>query len=473
MSPRALDRRRSLLPLALLAGDVLVVFAAFCVAWVLRYASPLGRLGIPVPGARFADYLPLLLLGTAFLTAAYLQQDLYSERLLLRKLRSLGLIFRGTVLWLAGYLALSLVLRFEPPISRWFVILATVSVLAFMSAWRSAVYAWLTRPGRVERLQRRTIVLGWTPDAAALVADLRRSPTHPLRPVGWIRLPGDGPGPADCPELGALNNLPRILREERIDAVIAARTDLPAADLRFVLETCEAGFVDWKVVPSSFQILTSGLRLETVGRVPILGVEDLAIHRPLNRVVKRTFDLVGASVGLLLSLPWTAILSLLIRRESPGAPALFAQQRVGARQRPFVLYKLRSMHPEAAAADHLHQSTPANDPRLLRIGAWMRRWNLDELPQFWNVLKGDMSLVGPRPERPAHVARLSAEIPHYLPRHLVKPGLTGWAQVNGLRGEGDLVRRIQHDIAYIENWSLLGDVQILLLTFLRWKNPAA
>ena len=473
MNAGSSDRRRSLIPLALLAGDIAVVFAAFSVAWLLRYASPLGRLGIPVPDARFTDYLPLLLLGTAFLTAAYLQQDLYSERLLLRKLRSLGLIFRGTVLWLAGYLALSLVLRFDPPISRWFVILVALTVLGFMTAWRIGVYAWLTQRGRIERLQRRTAMLGWTPDAAALVADLQRAATHPLRPIGWIRLPGDGPGPEGFPELGTLNNLPRILREQQVDAVIAARTDLPAEDLRFAMESCEASFVEWKVVPSSFQILTSGLRLDTVGRVPILGVEDLAIHRPLHRLAKRMFDLAGASVGLALSAPWILVLSVVIRRESPGAPALFTQQRIGAGQRPFVLYKLRSMHPEAPAVDHLHQSTPVNDPRLLRIGAWMRRWNLDELPQFWNVLKGDMSLVGPRPERPIHVARLSSAIPHYLPRHLVKPGLTGWAQVNGLRGEGDLARRIQHDIAYIENWSLLGDVQILLLTLVRWKNPGA
>jgi exopolysaccharide biosynthesis polyprenyl glycosylphosphotransferase len=353
------------------------------------------------------------------------------------------------------------------------VILAALTVLGFMTAWRTGVYAWLTRRGRVERLQRRTAMLGWTPDAAALVADLQRAATHPLRPIGWIRLPGDILGPEGFPELGTLNNLPRILREQRVDAVIAARTDLPAEALRFAMESCEASFVEWKVVPSSFQILTSGLRLDTVGRVPILGVEDLAIHRPLHRLAKRLFDLAGASVGLVLSAPWILVLVMVIRRESPGAPALFTQQRIGARQRPFVLYKLRSMHPEAAAVDHLHQSTPVNDPRLLRIGAWMRRWNLDELPQFWNVLKGDMSLVGPRPERPIHVARLSSEIPHYLPRHLVKPGLTGWAQVNGLRGEGDLARRIQHDIAYIENWSLLGDVQILLLTLLRWRNPGA
>ncbi|MBK9990393.1 MAG: sugar transferase [Verrucomicrobia bacterium] len=115
-------------------------------------------------------------------------------------------------------------------------------------------------------------------------------------------------------------------------------------------------------------------------------------------------------------------------------------------------------------------STRVHDARLLRIGSFMRRWNLDELPQFWNVLRGDMSLVGPRPERPYHVDQLATIIPHYLPRHLVKPGMTGWAQANRLRGESDMEKRIQHDIYYIENWSLWLDAQIILLTFARWKN---
>ena len=164
------------------------------------------------------------------------------------------------------------------------------------------------------------------------------------------------------------------------------------------------------------------------------------------------------------------VLAALIKRESPAGPVFFRQERVGAGHRTFTLYKLRSMHPDAAASDSASVSTARGDARLLGIGAWMRRWNLDELPQFWNVLRGDMSLVGPRPERPYHVDRLAETIPHYLPRHLIKPGMSGWAQVNGLRGDCSLERRIQHDIYYIENWSFWLDVQILLMTFVRWRN---
>jgi len=198
----------------------------------------------------------------------------------------------------------------------------------------------------------------------------------------------------------------------------------------------------------------------------------LAINQLFNRAIKRAADLAGAIVGLVLSAPVVALLAVLIKRESPGGAVFFRQTRVGAGHRPFTLYKLRSMTPDADGQDDEQVSTRTNDPRLLSMGAFMRRWNLDELPQFWNVLRGEMSLIGPRPERPRHVDRLAGVIPHYLPRHLVRPGMTGWAQVNGLRGGSALEQRIQHDIYYIENWSLWLDLQILMLTFIRWRNAA-
>jgi exopolysaccharide biosynthesis polyprenyl glycosylphosphotransferase len=230
--------------------------------------------------------------------------------------------------------------------------------------------------------------------------------------------------------------------------------------------------VEWKIVPAAFPIFLTGLRLQTVGSIPVIGVEDLPISRLFNRVAKRLLDLAGALVGLVASAPVIALLAAWIKAESPSGPVFFRQTRIGAGHREFTLYKLRSMRPGADTSDDDHQSTRRGDPRLLRIGAFLRRWNLDELPQYWNVLRGDMSLVGPRPERPHHVAQLSAIIPHYLPRHLVKPGMTGWAQINGLRGDTDLAERIRYDIFYIENWSLWLDCQILLLTFLRWRSPA-
>jgi len=459
--------RKVILPAWLVVGDTLVAFAGLSLAFWLRYASPLSHIGMDVPDATFASYLPLLLLGAAFLIAGYTQLNVYEERLLLRKYQSLVLIVEGTTFWLAGYLALALVIRFDPPISRLFVPIAYVSVLAVMAVWRSAFYAAMVRPAWRDRLRQQVAILGWNEEARALAAELSAQPAHPYQFRGVITLPGETAPPES---LGALENLPAVLAAHDLDVLIAARTDLPREQLLRVVETCERAYVEWKIIPSSFQILLSGLRLQTIGRLPVLGVEDLAINKLFNRALKRVIDLVGAVVGLVLSAPVITALALLIKRESPGAPVFFQQIRIGAAHRAFTLWKLRSMVPDAHASDAVRQSTARDDHRLLRIGAFMRRWNLDELPQFWNVLRGDMSLVGPRPERPYHVDRLATEIPHYHPRHLVKPGMSGWAQINGLRGDCSIAHRIQHDIYYIENWSIWLDVQILLLTFIRWKN---
>lgn len=478
--PRATSQslRKTLVPLALLAGDTLVTLAGLALGWWLRYASPLGRFGILVPDASFPRYVPLLLVGVALLVGAFAQFGLYDTRLLLRRYQSLNAILKGAAFWLVAYLGVSLVLKFDPPISRLFVVLAFVCVVGLLYLWRALAYALVRRSTLLLRLRRRAILLGWNDDARALAADIARDPAHPFVLVGVVALSGDTSAfaastPARPPALGHVGELDAILARAEADVLIAMRLDLPRAEIRRVVETCERAYVEWKIVPGAFDIFLSGLRLQTIGRVPVLGVEELAIHRLFNRMLKRAFDVVAAVVGLVVSAPIMLVLAALIKRESPGGPVFFQQARVGAGHQPFTLWKLRSMAPGAEAKDAEHQSTARDDPRLLRIGAFMRRWNLDELPQFWNVLRGDMSLVGPRPERPSHVDQLSESIPHYLPRHLVKPGMTGWAQVNGLRGDSDLVLRIQHDIYYIENWSIWLDVQIVLLTFVRWRNPTA
>jgi len=486
--PRAASNslRETGLPLALLAGDTLVTFAGLALGYWLRYASPLARLGLDVPDATFARYLPLLFVGVALLVGAFAQFGLYDSRLLLRRYQSLNAILKAAGFWLLAYLGVWLLLKLDPPISRLFAIVAFGCVVVFVSAWRTLAYVVVARGPLLARLRRRAALLGWNDDARALAAELARDPAHPFALAGVITLPGDPtPAPGECHLIDdtsgrpirwlgeAASDLASVLLREQIDLLIATRLDLPREELRGIVHSCERAYVEWKVVPGAFDVFVSGLRLQTVGRLPVLGVEELAITRLFNRTLKRLIDIVGALVGLILSAPVILVLAPLIKRESPAGAVLFRQTRVGAGHRPFTLFKLRSMAPDAAASDDAQQSTQRADPRLLRFGAWLRRWNLDELPQFWNVLRGDMSLVGPRPERPHHVDRLSALLPHYLPRHLVKPGMTGWAQVNGLRGDCDLATRVQYDIYYIENWSLWLDVQILLLTFVRWRHPSA
>lgn len=462
-------------------GDTAMTFAGLTLGWWLRYKSPIGRLGLDVPDATFARYLPLILVGVALLLAAFAQFGLYDGKLVLRRYQSLNAILKGAAFWLVAYLGISLVLKFDPPISRLFAILAFACVVALLYLWRSLTYTIVMQTPLLGHLRRRVVLLGWNDDARALAAEVASDPFHPLTVVAIITLPqhAETSTPFEAARCVAITRLQEpseieeVLTRERADLLIATRLDISRETIRKIVEMCERSYVEWKIVPGSFDIFLSGLRLQTIGRVPVLGVEALAIERLLYRALKRCIDVCGGAVGLIVSSPFILVLAAMIKRESPTGPIFFRQERIGSNHQPFALYKLRSMVPDAATSDSAQQSTNRSDPRVLRLGSFMRRWNLDELPQFWNVLRGDMSLVGPRPERPFHVDQLARDIPHYLPRHLVKPGMTGWAQVNGLRGDSDLVARVQHDIYYIENWSLWLDVQILLLTFIRWRNPSA
>ena len=467
--PRRRRLREVVLPGILAAGDAACAGGGLVAGYGMRYHTPIAAWGIPVPEATLGLYLPLLTVGAALLIATYIYFGLYDPRLLLRRVFSLGLIMKGLAFWLVAYLGISLVLKFDPPISRLFVVVAFGTTLVITYFWRSLFYLAVTRPGTIEKVKQRVAVLGDDTRARAFVQEIEGHRAHPFAAVGYVGATSClEPGWAQC--LGRWEELEDIIRRHQIDIVVVGSLELPHEAMTRVVETCERTYTEWKVIPSAFELFVSNLQLETHGGVPVLGVGPLAIRRLFNRLAKRAIDLVGAISGIILTAPFVAIAAALIRRESPG-PVLFRQTRIGAHHQPFVMLKLRTMHLGAEAEDARRQSTAPDDPRVLRVGRLLRRWNIDELPQLWNVLAGDMSLVGPRPERPYHVDRLSDRIPHYLPRHLAKPGMTGWAQINGCRGEGDLERRIQHDIYYLENWSLVLDLQVLVLTLVRWRGP--
>jgi len=266
------------------------------------------------------------------------------------------------------------------------------------------------------------------------------------------------------PVMGSYESLEALLQLGVCQMVIVADDALKTGTLMHIASVCEKEMVEFKLVPTCFQVLLSGLHLESVGGIPILGISRLPLHSTVNQYVKRFIDILGGLVGLALAAPVIAIFGVLIYRESPG-PIFYRQRRLGANGAVFDMVKLRSMKLDAETAGV--GWTVKNDPRCLRVGGFMRRWNIDEIPQFWNVLKGDMSLVGPRPERPELIEQFKEEIPHYNARHNIKPGITGWAQVNGLRGDTDLSERIRFDLHYIENWNVILDFQIMLLTFIK------
>ncbi|MCC6233685.1 MAG: exopolysaccharide biosynthesis polyprenyl glycosylphosphotransferase [Verrucomicrobiales bacterium] len=442
-------------------------------AFWIRFKSGWIGFGVKLPNPpEIEDYAGLMAVGATFLMLLLFTQNLYDPRHLLRLRRVVMLVTKSVLMWFALYLSLSLAAKLDPPISRIYAASSAVLCWGAILGWRTAFHTFIQSPTIAQRLRQRLIFVGWNSEASKLAQSITGDPSHPYALLGC--LPSvDGKyaetPPPSIPRLGDYTDLPDILARQAADMVVATDLDATTNEVISLANLCERQFVQFKVVPSYFQILVSGLQLETISGVPVLGVSRLPLDRLYNRTLKRGVDLVGSVVGLVLFAPIIAYCAWRIRREDPG-PVFFAQERIGRMGRPFRMWKLRSMYQGSEKQDHLNQSTLRDDPRVLPIGRLMRRLNFDEAPQFWNVLRGEMSLVGPRPERTFHSTKLSEQIPHYNARYTTKPGITGWAQIHGLRGDTDLVERVAYDIFYLENWSLLLDGQIMVATFMTRKN---
>jgi exopolysaccharide biosynthesis polyprenyl glycosylphosphotransferase len=331
----------------------------------------------------------------------------------------------------------------------------TAALLVGGRVLTSQVILWARRRGSVAH---RTIIVGTGPVATELVAVLARYPQYGLRVVGVVDT--QVPEGFEAPWLGP----PNVLRDAIDDLGVAAILLADGVDERVILDLVKDPTArSWEllVVPRLHQLHTQVGLPDHVGSIPVMRINQPALHGPAW-AAKRLFDvLVG--VGLLVALaPVFLLISVAIAIEGRGK-VLFRQERVGRYGRPFVCLKFRTMRP-VDPAESSTQWSVACDDRVGWLGRWLRRTSADELPQLWNVVRGDMTLVGPRPERPHFVSKFSAEVPRYEHRHRVRAGLTGFAQVSGLRGDTPIVDRARFDNYYIENWSLWMDVKVLLRT---------
>ena len=463
------DLSHSLLTAAFV-GDALMIFSGLALGFWIRFKSGLINWGNEPAGLQFRDYSRLIGVGALFLVLTFAYLQLYDLRKMARFRDSAVLILKGMLFWLVAFMSLNLALKFQPVISRIYVFISYGSCLGPLLLWRWLFYRLLSsRPIR-QTLCQRVLFVGWTDEARRLGSLMGIGPNQFYQPAGWVPAPltqRPATAPGDLLELGTCAELPALLKRHRIDMVILADLGLCFEEIVGLANLCEKELVQFKIIPSYFQILVSGLQLEPISGVPVLGVSELPLDRLFNRVLKRTVDIIGAIVGLILSAPLIAFFGGLIYLESRG-PIFYTQVRTGRNGRNFKLIKLRSMRLDAEQDGA--RWAQKDDPRRLRIGAFLREWNLDEVPQFWNVLKGEMSLVGPRPERPELIANFKHQIPHYNARLASKPGLTGWAQINGLRGDTSLAERVRYDLHYLENWSLWLDLQTMLLTFFKRQN---
>jgi len=265
--------------------------------------------------------------------------------------------------------------------------------------------------------------------------------------------------------VGDIDCLPKLLDSNEYDEIVITLKLKEYEKLAGIVITTEKYGVHTKFVPDYNNVIPTKPYTEDLEGLPVVHVRNVPLSDPVNKFLKRIFDIVGAIFCIIIfSIPML-IVSLLVKFTSPG-PLIFKQKRIGLHNRAFNMYKFRSMRVQTASEEKKAWTT-MNDPRVTPVGKFIRSTSLDELPQFFNVLKGDMSLVGPRPERPYFVDKFKEDIPRYMVKHQVRPGITGWAQVNGYRGDTSIKKRIDCDIYYIENWSLSLDIKILVLTLFK------
>jgi len=446
-------------------SDLLAMYVAFLLAWGMRFKSGI----IAFKDTPFIhNYLAMVTLWALVLVAVFHLLGLYNIRTPLPFMTEAARVTQGMFISLAVLFALSFFLRTQFQFSRLTVSLMALLALGCLLILRNGLRRAWGKFLRKNNLLQRVLLIGWGRRSAELVRHVQADINSGREIIGVLSDEQPRHLPRNIRWLGRTAELQQALDHHELDEVILGTLQVPHTQISDWILVCEQQLVQFRLVPDLFEILASRVQLDFISGVPLLGLGEFPLDRPFNRVLKRILDVVGSIAGLILSAPLIAIGAVLIRLESHG-PVIYVQERCGRDGRPFPMYKLRTMKVDAE-----NETGPVwtkeNDPRRTRIGIMLRTFNIDETPQFWNVLRGEMSLVGPRPERPVFVEQFKEEIRHYMPRHSVKPGITGWAQVNGLRGNTPLEERVRYDLFYFENWSLWFDLRIIIATVLSFKN---
>ncbi len=456
-------------------SDALLGVSAFIIAYALRFHTGLIPITKGVPPLRqYVNVVPFIAI---LVPLAFQLQGLYRLRRGRSRVDDFFAVFVGSILAVVFGIVATLYVQtyfatntakdrglFEVSQVVWGLFLVLNVLLTYAS--RELVREALERRWRAGIGLKRILIAG-SGELGRLVADkILEHRELGYQIIGFVddRAGGDHLGYRGLPLLGTLDEAPEISQREGIDHLYVALP--PDQHLRMIelIDTTSRECIDVKVVPDLLQVIALRARLEDLDGVPVININDVPLQG-FNSAVKRVIDVaISAAALLVLGIP-LAFVALLVRITSRG-PVFYRQERMGLDGKPFTIVKFRSMFHDAE-----RETGPVwareDDPRVTPLGRFLRKSNLDEMPQLWNVLTGEMSIVGPRPERPHFVEQFKHRIPQYMLRHKVKAGLTGWAQVNGWRGNTPLEKRIEYDLYYIENWSVRLDIKIMWLTLLK------
>ena len=451
------------------ALDGVVIAISYLLAWYIVYGS---TRSLVTPANR--DYMSMVYIIAGVLIIPYYLFlyavfHLYAPKRVQVARVELANIFKANTL---GVLTLALILFFggKNPyfyhFSRPMVVLFYVINTAAETLARNLLRFGLRKMRSNGYNQKHVLLVGYSKAAEGFIDRVRANPEwgYQIRGilddhVAW------GKEYRGIRVIGRTEDLPEILALNTLDEIAITLSLSEYAKLENIVAACEKSGVHTKFIPDYYNFIPTQPYMEDLEGMPVINIRHVPLTNPLNAIMKRIVDIFGALVAIVLFSPIMLVTAALVKLTSPG-PVIFSQERVGLHNKPFRMYKFRSMTVKAPEKEKSRWTTPG-DARVTPVGRFIRKTSIDEMPQLFNVLKGDMSLVGPRPERPFFVEKFREEIPRYMIKHQVRPGMTGWAQVNGFRGDTSITKRIEHDLYYIENWSLGFDFKILFLTFFK------
>lgn len=449
--------------------DALTICVSYLLAWVYKFIV----LGDErAAGLGLLEYCWLLLVIVPLYLVLYLAFNLYTpKRLQGRRLEGGNIIKANTIgllLVMATFFLFRDNRRFAPYVnySRMTLFYFYVINIALEIVVRNLIRSALRKIRKSGFNLRHIIFVGYSSAAEAFVDRIYANPQWGYKVSGILDDNKEiGYTYKGVPILGTTDELETVLEENRLDEIALTLGLQEYYKLKRIVAICEKSGVHTKFVPDYNDIIPTRPYTEDLLGLPVVNIRHVPLTNTFNMVCKRIMDIVGAIAAIILFSPVMLVTAILVKTTSKG-PLIYKQERVGLHNQTFQMYKFRSMEVQSAKSEK-KAWTIRNDPRVTGVGRIIRKTSIDELPQLFNILKGDMSLVGPRPERPFFVEKFREEIPRYMVKHQVRPGLTGWAQVNGYRGDTSIKKRIEYDLYYIENWTMGLDIKILFLTFFK------
>ena len=444
--------------------DAVVIAVSYWLAWVLKFRSGLfDNEGGMLPFEWYMFGLIFIIPGYLILYYAF---NLYtSKRVQGRRLEFANIAKANTIGMLLMISAIYVIIK-EIDFSRWVIFIFYAVNIVLETFVRNGIRYLLRDMRRRGFNQKHILLVGYSRAAEEYIDRIIQNPQWGYTVRGILDdSVTAGTMYKGVKVLGRIDNLMVILPENKLDEIAITLGLSEYFRLEEIVALCEKSGVHTKFIPDYNNIIPTKPYTEDLLGLPVINIRYVPLTNTFNATVKRLMDVVGAIVAIILFSPVMLIAAILVKVTSPG-PLIYKQVRVGLHNKSFEMYKFRSMEVQPEQEEQ-KAWTVKNDPRVTTVGKFMRRTSIDELPQLFNVLRGDMSLVGPRPERPFFGEKFREEIPRYMVKHQVRPGLTGWAQIHGYRGDTSIRKRIEHDLYYIENWTVGLDIKILFLTFFK------